>query len=85
MPSDGCSNSMTRILRAVGYHPTRGWIHGTAFTDYGEHAKPKAAELRSDLFAQGCVAVSLVVSCRVFESSRGLELLAEAKARTRIR
>lgn len=85
MPSDGCSNSMTRILRCVGYHPTRGWIHATAFAEYGEHAKPKASEIRGVLFQQGCIAVSVVVSCRAHESERGLELLVRAKSSTKIR
>lgn len=85
MPSDGCSNSTMRILRAVGYHPTRGWIHAAALVGFKEPHKPRAIELRGSLFDQGCVAVSLVATCYGHESAWGLELLAEAKARTRIR
>lgn len=85
IPSNGSSSSTTRILRAVGWHPTRGLIHATALLRRGDHAKERASELRQTLFAQGCTSASDVISTRVDEHQSADDLLRHARSRLRER
>ena len=84
-PSDGSSNSTTRILRSVGFHPTRGVIHATAFLRKNDHAKERGRELRESLEAQGCKTVSEVIATRVDEHQSADDLLRHARNRIRDR
>ena len=82
-PSDGCSSCTMRILRCVGMHPTRGIVHATALLKMHERAKHRAADLRDDLYAQGCVRVSPVLAHRVEEYPTAHIAISREKARLR--
>jgi len=84
-PSDGSSSSTTRILRVVGWHPTRGVIHATAFLRKNDHAKERAKELRQTLAAQGCKTVSDVIATRIDEHQSADDQLRHARNRIRDR
>ena len=80
-PSDGSSNSTTRILRSVGFHPTRGVIHATAFLRKNDHDR----ELRESLEAQGCKYISDIIATRVEEHQVADMMLRIARQRVRDR
>ena len=84
-PSDGSSNSTTRILRSVGFHPTRGVIHATAFLRKNDHAKERGRELRQSLEAQGCKYISDIIATRVEEHQVADIMLRIARQRVRDR